>query len=55
MEKLKKGQVIKLEGIEYVVENMIEFIEEKWVWQEYQLCKREEGKRLRLAKILVNN
>ena len=37
VEKLKKGQVIKIKNATYVVVGMIEFQEDSWVWQEYKL------------------
>lgn len=39
MEKLKRFQIIYLNGMKYVVQNMIEFHEEKWIWQEYEVVK----------------
>lgn len=35
--KLKKGQVIYIDNRRYVVVNMIEFCEDTWVWQEYEI------------------
>lgn len=35
--KLKKGQVIYIDNRRYVVVNMIEFSEDTWVWQEYEI------------------
>lgn len=36
-EKLKQGQVVKIKNVEYVVNGMIEFQEDSWVWQEYKI------------------
>lgn len=43
IEKLKKGQVIKIKNETYVVIGMIEFQEDSWVWQEYKI-KSDSGK-----------
>ena len=37
--KLKRFQVIYINGFKYIVQNMIEFKEETWIWQEYEVCK----------------
>ena len=47
-EKLKKWQVIYIDNIKYVVINMIEFKEEEWKWQEYEL-KNNENKHIWLS------
>lgn len=39
MEKLKRGQFVTINGQKYVVDNMIEFKEGAWVWQEYEVKK----------------
>lgn len=34
---LKKGQVIYVDGVKYTVSNMIEYKEDTWIWQEYEI------------------
>lgn len=41
---LKKGQVIYIRGQKNVVVNMIEFKQEKWVWQEYEVVNQQNQK-----------
>lgn len=41
---LKKGQVIYIRGQKNVVVNMIEFKQEKWVWQEYEVVNQQTKK-----------
>lgn len=36
-EKLKKWQVIYLDNVRYLVYNMIEYFEDSWIWQEYEI------------------
>lgn len=36
-EKLKKWQIIYIDNVKYVVVNMIEYKEETWIWQEYEI------------------
>ena len=36
-ENIKRGQVIKVRNVEYVVTGMIEFSEDTWKWKEYKL------------------
>lgn len=35
--KLKRGQVVYIDNERYVVINMIEFCEDTWIWQEYEV------------------
>lgn len=42
VEKLKKGQVVKIKNETFVVIGMIEFAEDSWIWQEYKL-KSDSG------------
>ncbi len=37
IEQLKKWQVIYINNVKYVVINMIEYKEDTWVWQEYEI------------------
>lgn len=41
--KLKKGQVIYIDDIKYVVQNMTEYNQKEWIWQEYGI-RQEDGK-----------
>ena len=36
-EKLKKWQVLYIDNTRYVVVNMIEYKEDSWIWQEYEI------------------
>lgn len=36
-EKLKKWQVLYIDNTKYVVVNMIEYKEDSWIWQEYEI------------------
>ncbi|MCI8760995.1 MAG: DUF4178 domain-containing protein [Clostridia bacterium] len=38
--KLKKGQVILVNGEKYIIKNMIEFKEDAWIWQEYEVVNQ---------------
>ena len=40
--KLKKWQIVYIERVKYTVVNMIEYKEDTWVWQEYEI-KHEAG------------
>lgn len=40
--KLKKWQIVYIERVKYIVVNMIEYKEDTWVWQEYEI-KHEAG------------
>lgn len=35
--RLKKGQILYIDNQKYVVINMIEFSEDTWIWQEYEI------------------
>ena len=35
--KLKKGQVVYIQTEKYTVINMIEYKEDTWIWQEYEI------------------
>lgn len=37
MENLKKWQIVYIDNIKYVVVNMIEYKEDTWIWQEYEI------------------
>ncbi len=39
--KLKKGQVILVNGEKYTIKNMIEFKEDAWIWQEYEVVNQK--------------
>lgn len=41
---LKKGQIVYIRGEKNVIINMIEFKEETWVWQEYEVVNKVTGK-----------
>ena len=41
---LKKGQIVYIRGKKNVIINMIEFKEETWVWQEYEVVNKVSGK-----------
>lgn len=41
---LKKGQVVYIRGEKNVVINMIEFKEDAWVWQEYEIVNQQTKK-----------
>lgn len=43
MEKLRRGQIIMIDSQKYVVNNMIEFKEDSWIWQEYEVQKYSSG------------
>lgn len=49
---LKKGQVIKISGVRNTVINMIEFQEDTWKWQEYEIV--DEFKRHKWLSIEEN-
>lgn len=36
-EKLKKWQILYIDNVKYVVVNMIEYKEDTWIWQEYEI------------------
>lgn len=40
--KLKKWQIVYIERVKYTVVNMIEYKEDTWVWQEYEI-KHDAG------------
>ncbi len=40
MGRLRRGQIIVINNEKYVVDNMIEFKEDTWVWQEYEIRKK---------------
>lgn len=42
--KLKKGQIVYIKGEKNVVINMIEFKEDTWIWQEYEIVNIETKK-----------
>ena len=35
--KLKKGQILNIKTGKYVVINMVEYKEDTWIWQEYEI------------------
>lgn len=35
--KLKKGQILYIDNIKYTIINMIEYKEDTWIWQEYEI------------------
>lgn len=37
MVNLKKGQVLYVDNIKYIVVNMVEYKEDTWLWQEYEI------------------
>lgn len=39
--KLKKGQVLYIDNYKYVVSNMIEYSENTWIWQEYEIISEQ--------------
>lgn len=39
--KLKKGQVLYIDNQKYIVNNMIEFQEDTWIWQEYEIVSEK--------------
>ena len=41
MKKLQRGQIVIIKNEKYVVDNMIEFKEDTWVWQEYEVRKKD--------------
>lgn len=44
MEKLQRGQVVMINSEKYIVDNMIEFKEGAWIWQEYEVKKQSNNK-----------
>ncbi len=36
-EKLKRWQIVYIDNIKYTVINMIEYKEDSWIWQEYEI------------------
>lgn len=50
MEKLRRGQIIMIDAQKYVVNNMIEFKEDSWIWQEYEIQKYFNGDSNRYQK-----
>lgn len=47
--KLKKGQIIYIKKEKYIVLNMIEFKEDTWVWQEYEIVNCNTKKHIWLS------
>ena len=36
-EYLRKWQILYIDNIKYVVVNMVEYQEDSWIWQEYEI------------------
>lgn len=47
-EKLQKNQVLYIDNTRYVVVNMVEYQEDSWIWQEYEI-KNDSNQRLWLC------
>lgn len=43
--KLKKGQILNIEAKKYIVINMIEYKEDTWIWQEYEIKEKDSYRR----------
>lgn len=48
--KLKKGQILYIKSEKYIVINMIEYKEDTWIWQEYEIKGRNSYKWLSVEK-----
>ncbi len=42
--KLKKGQILYIDNQKYTVINMIEYKEDTWIWQEYEIKNESYGR-----------
>ena len=55
MDKLKRGQIITINNENYIVDNMIEFKEDSWKWQEYEIKNKNDYEKYWLTIEEVEN
>ena len=53
--RLKKGQILYIDNQKYTVINMIEFSEDTWIWQEYEIVSETGSHRWLSAEINEKN
>src|SRR5574344_136649 len=48
--KLKKGQILYIDSVKYTVINMVEYKEDTWIWQEYEIVGNSQHKWLTIEE-----